>query len=65
MIPNYNRVTSVDGNLTSITIDLVVVVYLVFMIDAKGGNGTYNIELAVPELRNNENASLFARSSRF
>ena len=28
---------------------------------AKGGNGTYNIKLAVPELRNNENASLFAR----
>ena len=24
----------------------------------KGGNGTYNIRLAVPELRNNENASL-------
>ena len=33
---------------------------MVFMMD-KGGNGTYNIELAVPELKNNENASLFAR----
>jgi hypothetical protein len=59
-IPNYNRVTAVDGNLTSITIDSPGSSVSGVYNNAKP-NGTYNIELAVPELRNNENASLFAR----
>ena len=58
-IPNYNRVTSVDGNLTSITIDSPGSSVSGVYSNAKP-NGTYIIELAVPELRNNENASLFA-----
>ena len=57
--PQYNRVTEVDGNLTSITVTNISSVTNVFNGD-KGGDGTYIIELAVPELRNNENASLFA-----
>ena len=58
-IPNYNRVTSVDGNLTSITIDSPGSSVSGVYNNAKP-SGTYIIELAVPELRNNENASLFA-----
>ena len=59
-IPNYNRVTAVDGNLTSITIDSPGSSVSGVYSNAKP-NGTYIIKLAVPELRNNENASLFAR----
>jgi hypothetical protein len=55
----YNRVSAVGGNLTTITVTNITTVPNVFD-GAKGANGTYNIELAVPELRNNENASLFA-----
>jgi len=56
---NYNRVSDVGGNLTTITVSGITTVSNVFN-GGKGGNGTYNIELAVPELRNNENAFLYA-----
>ena len=60
--PTYNRVTKVDGNLTTITVSGLGGNPISGVYDnAKGGNGTYNIRLAVPKLRNNENASLFAR----
>jgi hypothetical protein len=55
----YNRVSDVGGNLTTITVTNIASVSNVFD-GGKGADGTYNIELAVPELRNNENASLFA-----
>jgi len=58
-IPNYNRVTAVDGNLTSITIDSPGGSVSGVYISAKP-DGNYIIELAVPELRNNENGSLYA-----
>ena len=60
--PTYNRVNEVDGNLTFIKVDPIGGSNVSGVYDKdKGGNGTYNIKLAVPELRNNENASLFAR----
>ena len=60
--PTYNRVNEVDGNLTFIKVDPIGGSGVSGVYDeGKGGNGTYNIKLAVPELRNNENASLFAR----
>ena len=55
----YNRVESVDGNLTSITVEAITDVTGVFA-GGKGGDGTYNIELAVPELKNNDNGFLYA-----
>ena len=53
----YNRVSAIGGNLTTITVTNIASVSNVFD-GGKGVDGTYNIELAVPELRNNENASL-------
>ena len=55
----YNRVDSISGNLVSIAVTSINTVSGVFE-GGIGSNGTYNIELAVPELRNNENAFLFA-----
>ena len=55
----YNRVSSVNGNLTSITVRAITDVSGVF-VGGKAGDGTYNIELAVPELKNNDNAFLYA-----
>ncbi len=55
----YNRVSKVGGNLTTVTVVGISSVTEVFN-GGKGSDGTYNVELAVPELRNNENASLFA-----
>ena len=55
----YNRVSDVDGNLTSLTVTGITTVTGVFN-GGVGSNGTYNAELAVPELRNNENAFLYA-----
>ena len=55
----YNRVSSVNGNLTSITVRAITDVTGVFT-GGKAADGTYNIELAVPELKNNDNAFLYA-----
>ena len=56
----YNRVSDVGGNLTTITVtDTGASVSDVF-VHGKAGDGTYNIELAVTELRNIENGSLYA-----
>lgn len=60
----YNRVSSVDGNLTSITVSGINTVSGVFE-GGIGSTGTYNIELAVPELRNSENAFLYANLPDF
>ena len=48
-----------NGNLTSITVEAITDVSGVF-VGGKAGDGTYNIELAVPELKNNDNAFLYA-----
>ena len=56
----YNRVSAVDGNLNSITVTAITTVNGVFA-GGKAADGTYNIELAVPELKNNDNASLYAK----
>jgi len=58
--PQYNRVTLVNGNLTSIDVTALGGSDVSGVYDKDKVTGTYNIELAVPELRNNENASLFA-----
>ena len=55
----YNRVDSVGGNLTTVTVVGISTVNGVFD-GGKGSDGTYNIELAVPELKNNDNAFLYA-----
>jgi len=55
----YNRVDSISGNLVSIAVTSINTVSGVFE-GGIGSNGTYNIELAVPELKNNENAFLYA-----
>src|SRR6056300_354479 len=60
----YNRVSSVDGNLTSITVSAISTVSGVF-VGTKATDGTYNIELAIPELRNSENAFLYANLPDF
>src|SRR5210317_258642 len=60
----YNRVSSVDGNLVSIAVTSINTVSGVFE-GGIGSNGTYNIELAVPELRNSENAFLYANLPDF
>src|SRR5210317_1202767 len=60
----YNRVSSVDGNLVSIAVTSLNTVSGVFE-GGIGSNGTYNIELAVPELRNSENAFLYANLPDF
>ena len=55
----YNRVTEVGGNLNTITVAAITTVTGVF-VGTKASDGTYNIELAVPELRNNDNGFLYA-----
>ena len=47
------------GNLTTVTVVGISTVNGVFD-GGKGSDGTYNIELAVPELKNNDNAFLYA-----
>ena len=58
--PNYNRVIGVDGNLTSITVSAIGTSVSGVYDRNKGSDGTYNIELVVPELRNNDNGFLYA-----
>ena len=58
--PNYNRVIGVDGNLTSITVSAIGASVSGVYDRNKGSDGTYNIELVVPELRNNDNGFLYA-----
>jgi len=60
----YNRVDSISGNLVSIAVTSINTVSGVFE-GGIGSNGTYNIELAVPELRNSENAFLYANLPDF
>ena len=58
--PQYNRVTLVDGNLTSINVTALGGSDVSGVYDKDKVTGTYNIELAVTELRNIENGSLYA-----
>ena len=58
--PQYNRVTLVDGNLTSINVTALGGSSVSGVYDKTKVAGTYNIELAVTELRNIENGSLYA-----
>ena len=60
----YNRVSSIDGNLNSITVSAINTVSGVF-VGTKATDGNYNIELAIPELRNSENAFLYANLPDF
>ena len=55
----YNIVTDVDGNLTSLTVGPLNSVSGVFD-GSIAATGDYNIELAFPELRNKDNAHLYA-----
>ena len=57
--PQYNRVTSVDGNLTSIDV-AEILNNVPGVYNNTLAAGTHNIELAVTELRNIENGSLYA-----
>ena len=58
----FNKVTAVSTDLSSLTIATPGSVAGVFdgSISNSPANTTYSIELGVPELRNNENASLYA-----
>lgn len=60
----YNRVSSIDGNLNSITVSAINTVSGVF-VGTKATDGNYNIELAIPELRNSKNAFLYANLPDF
>ena len=56
----YNRVANVDGNLTSITVDPINTSVSGVFDGSVATDGSYNIELARPLLRNKDNAFLYA-----